>query len=213
MLKISFISDYVCPYCLVGKEVLHRAIRQMGIDAEITYLPIELTEEPEPRVDTYHDPVRRERYKVLTEPCKSLGLDMKIPPKVIPRPYTRLAYEGWYFAKEQGKGEAFNDLMYHAYFIEEQDIGDIDVLAGLAKRLGLEEKAFQNALENGVYRERVKADVKYIKDKYKVKTLPTLIINGHAKSFSQYTVEEAVSILKDETLPEDLHAGCSIDGC
>lgn len=85
MLEITFISDYVCPYCYVGKELLLRAVRQTGINARIIYQPLEATEEPEPRVDTYHDPVRRERYKILDEPCKRLELNMKLPPNVIPR--------------------------------------------------------------------------------------------------------------------------------
>lgn len=213
MLEITFISDYVCPYCYVGKELLLRAVRQTGINARIIYQPLEATEEPEPRVDTYHDPVRRERYKILDEPCKRLELNMKLPPNVIPRPYTRLAYEGWYFAKEHGKGEEYNDLMYRAYFTEERDIGDIEVLTELVKGLGLEAEAFRSALEKGVYREREKAAVNYAKRELQVKTLPTLIIHGHARSFRQYTVEEAVGILKDEVLPEDLAVGCGVDGC
>lgn len=213
MTKIVFVSDYVCPYCLVGKEVLLRAIQCMGIDAKIIYQPIEVTQEPEPRVDTYHDSVRRERYKILAEPCKTLGLDMKIPPHIIPRPYTRLAYEGWYFAQEHGKGEEYNDLVYRAYFIEEKDIGDIAVLTEIAKGVGLQEKAFRDALENGVYSEKEKAAVRYAKEQLNVRTLPTLIINGHERSFHQYTVEEAIDILKDEVSQENVVVGCGVNGC
>ena len=92
-MKITFVSDYVCPYCLVGKEALHQALKELNIKAEITYQSFELTEEPRPRVDTYHSAEKREGYKILEKPCKELGLDMKIPPAVIPRPYTRLAFE------------------------------------------------------------------------------------------------------------------------
>ena len=64
-MEILFVSDYVCPYCLVAKEALHRALRKAGIPASITYQPYELTPEPKERVDTYHDQRRRASYQIL----------------------------------------------------------------------------------------------------------------------------------------------------
>ena len=148
-MEILFITDYVCPYCLVAKVALENALEATGIQANITYQPHELTPEPRERVDTWNDPRRRAGYKVLEEPCRKLDLPMKLPPHVIPRPYTRLAFEGWYFACGQGKGDAYADAMYRAYFMEELDIGDVKVLASIAARLGLDEGAFTAALENG----------------------------------------------------------------
>lgn len=34
-MQILFISDYVCPYCLVAKEALKQALAETGIEAEI----------------------------------------------------------------------------------------------------------------------------------------------------------------------------------
>lgn len=89
-MDIQFISDYVCPYCLVAKQALKVALAQTGLEAEITWLPFELTPEPKERVDTYHDEARRAHYQILKEPCVQLGLDMKLPPNVIPRPYLKV---------------------------------------------------------------------------------------------------------------------------
>ena len=33
MLHINFITDYVCPYCLVAREALHQAMAETGIAA------------------------------------------------------------------------------------------------------------------------------------------------------------------------------------
>ncbi len=30
-MKITFVSDYVCPYCLVAKEAMLRAVQELGI--------------------------------------------------------------------------------------------------------------------------------------------------------------------------------------
>ena len=39
MLHITFITDFVCPYCLVAREALHQAMKETGIAADITTLP------------------------------------------------------------------------------------------------------------------------------------------------------------------------------
>ena len=214
MLEILFVSDYVCPYCLVAKEALKQALQETGVEAQITWQPYELTVEPKPRVDTYNDMSRKKKYKVLVEPCKQLGIDMKLPPNVVPRPYTRLAFEGWYFACDHGKGNAYNDRMYNAYFVEEMDIGDIEVLTKLAEELGMDAAAFKQALENGTYTEKEKAAVAYAKNELKPKGVPTIYINGEKIVASEYTKEEMIRVLS-----EQMQAGavsgfcCSEDGC
>ena len=81
MLDILFVTDFVCPYCLVAKEALDQSLRELGLEAKISLQPLELTEEPNPRVDTCHDEKRKAHYQVLVEPCRQMGLDMKLPPE------------------------------------------------------------------------------------------------------------------------------------
>ena len=195
-MEILFITDYVCPYCLVAKVALENALAATGIAANITYQPHELTPEPRERVDTWNDPRRRAGYKVLEEPCKKLDLPMKLPPHVIPRPYTRLAFEGWYFASEQGKGDEYADAMYRAYFMEELDIGDVTVLASIAARLGLDAAAFTAALENGTYSRIEKEAVDYSRNVLKPTGVPTIYLDGVKAELSEYTTEEMIRLLQ-----------------
>ena len=194
-MEILFITDYVCPYCLVAKEALEQALEATGLTANITYQPFELTPEPRERVDTWNDARRRAGYKVLEEPCRKLGLPMKLPPHVIPRPYTRLAFEGWYYACGHGKGDAYADAMYRAYFMEELDIGDLEVLAGIAARLGLDGDDFTAALEQGTYSAREKEAVEYARNVLKPTGVPTIYIDGQKVSLSEYTREEMIRLL------------------
>ncbi len=227
MLDILMVTDYVCPYCLVAKEAMEQALRETGIEARIRTQPFELTEEPKARVDTYHDENRKAHYKILVEPARELGLDMKLPPAVIPRPYTRLAFEGWYFACEKNCGDEYNDLMYRAYFIEESDIGDLEVLVRLAEKIGLDGKEYRAALLEGAYCAKEKEAVAYAKDVLRVKTVPTIYINGNRISVERYTRQEMAEILRQEekrsggnapegeTSEEGKRAGfcCGVDGC
>lgn len=214
MLDILFVSDYVCPYCLVGKEALKIALEELGLEAQIAWHPFELTEEPAERVDTYHDEVRKSKYQILYKPCEELGLDMKLPPNVIPRPYSRLAFEGWYFAEDHGKGDAYNDLMYRAYFIDEKDIGDILVLEELAESIGLDRTAFRKALDDGVYTRKEKDAVAYAKKVMQVKGLPSIYVNEKKLVLKAYTVEEMKrNLLNQDLSAEGIGAFCGIDGC
>lgn len=194
-MDILFVSDYVCPYCLVAKEALRQALEVTGIDANIRWQPHELTLEPNERVDTYHDAHRKAGYQILVEPCRELGLDMKLPPKVIPRPYTRLAFEGWYYAQEHGLGEAYNELMYRAYFTEERDIGDPEALKELAVRVGLDGDDFAAALESGRYTAQERQAVTFSREQLQVKHVPTIYIDGNEVSVNEYTRREMIQLL------------------
>lgn len=212
-MDILFITDYVCPYCLVAKEAMHQALRLLGIQANITYQPYELTPEPRPRVDTYSDPVRRERYKVLVQPCKELGLDMKLPPKIIPRPYTRLAFEGWHFARDHGAGDAYADLVYRAYFIDERDIGQTDVLADIAKQAGLDTDAFRAALEQGDYTAAQRVAVEYARNVLKPAGVPTIYVNGERIALGDYSLGAMVAALNGAASLEGPGFSCGSGGC
>ena len=110
-IKIQYVSDYTCPYCYASRVSLLKAIE--GYDVEIEWLPYEGTPLSKPQVDSYHDPIRKRNYRRLISPViKELGLDMKLPPRVIPRPYTHLAAEGHLFAKEHGLGEVYDARVY-----------------------------------------------------------------------------------------------------
>lgn len=213
MLNILFVTDYVCPYCLVAKTALEEALKETGMEASIQIQPYELTPEPRERVDVCHDEERKKRYQILVEPAKALGLDMKMPPAVCPRPYTRLAFEGMFYAREQGKEAEYSDLAYRAYFEKELDIGDLDVLCGLAGQAGLDQEGFRQALEAGTYRQQEKEASEYSAKVLEVTGVPTIYLNGKKIAVEHYTKEEMVQILQEGQ--EDSVTGmcCGIDGC
>lgn len=201
-LKIRFVTDYVCPYCMVAKVPFLQAIQ--GKDVEVEWIPYELTQEPEERVDTYHDETRREKWaKTLLPVARNLGIDMKLPPKVIPRPYTRLAFEGYHFAKEHGLGERYNDRVFTAYFVEEQDIGELDVLCRLAKECGLDAAAFREALELGTYTELEKNLVSYAVNELHVECVPTIFIGDTRVEGEIYSKEKFEELIKQAIKKEE----------
>lgn len=195
-MEILFVTDYVCPYCIVAKAALEEALKMTGMDARITWQPFELTPEDRPRRDMSNPtPERNAQMAALAEKGRWLGLELKLPPNVHPRPYTRLAFEGWYYACDHGRGDDYADAMYRAYFIEERDIGRIPVLAEIAARLGLDAADFTAALESGVYTAREKEAVAYSRNVLKPTGVPTLFLDGERVMLEHYTADELADIL------------------
>lgn len=187
-LKIA--SDFVCPYCYVLEAMIGQVRQEVG-GIEIEYLPFELTEPPKPRVDTYNDPERRTRYAQELEPlCRKVGLKMCLPPNVVPRPYTRMAFQGLYFARAHGLEEAYCHRIFRAYFEEERDIGELGELLSLAAGAGLDPDAFRASLESGQWEAEEREAVRHAKQDLQVRVVPTVFLGGHRLEGGAQSVQE-----------------------
>lgn len=188
-IQLKIASDFVCPYCYVLETMLDQLKPEMEIEVE--YLPFELTEPPMPQVDTYNDPERRARYAEEMEPlCQQIGLKMCLPPKVVPRPYTRLAFQGLYAAREQGLENAYCHRIFRAYFEEERDIGNMQELVSLAAEAGLNSEKFQAELENGRWEAEEKEAVRHAKQELRVQVVPTVFLGEHRLEGGAQSVQE-----------------------
>ena len=174
--EITVVSDFVCPYCFWLEALMER----LPEHPPVRYAPFQLTRRGETQVDVAADPERRARYaQTLAPVCEALGLDMHLPPRVSPRPYTDLAFQGWYFARAQGAGDAFYERVFRAYFQEEQDIGDVDVLCALAQEVGLDAAALRRVLEDGTYARTVEQDTDETQKQLEIRMVPTLLCGAH----------------------------------
>ena len=68
--------------------------------------------------------------------AERFGVELRLP-NISPQPYTAMAWQGYQFARADGRGHVYNDLVLRAFFQKDQDIGRIDVLTKIAQRAGL----------------------------------------------------------------------------
>lgn len=59
------------------------------------------------------------------------------------------------FARDKGRYELFHENMFQAYLTEGLDIGQLDVIAEVARKSGLDEKETVDAVCDGRYKERL----------------------------------------------------------
>jgi len=74
---------------------------------------------------------------------------------------TFLAHVGAKFAEQHDQGEAYHRAVFRAHWQTDQDIADVNVLAGIAKHAGLDEAAFREALKDPELRAAVEADERW----------------------------------------------------
>lgn len=115
-------------------------------------MPFELRPYPNETLRPEGDYLQRAWQQSVYPIARRMGVPIKLP-TVSPQPHTNLAFEGYQYAREHGKGNGYNDQVLEAFFVESQDIGDIGVLTRLAGEVGLDEKEFEEALRTRKYRE------------------------------------------------------------
>jgi predicted DsbA family dithiol-disulfide isomerase len=71
---------------------------------------------------------------------------------------SRLAQELAKWADGQPGSEGLDDALYHAYFIDNHNIGDLEVLVGIAASLGLDADDARAALEERRFKDAVDED-------------------------------------------------------
>lgn len=91
---------------------------------------------------------------------------------------SRLALMGGEFAKENGRYHQYHEAVFKAYFTDCKNIGEMDVLLEAARESGLDEQTFKEALEQGVYLDKLKETTQSARDNW-VNAAPTFVIEGH----------------------------------
>ena len=91
---------------------------------------------------------------------------------------SRLAQELGKWADTLPEADALHDALYRAYFVDSQNIADIEVLVELAASVGLPAIEARNVLTTRSFREAVDAD--WAKSRqYGVTGVPTFVADGY----------------------------------
>jgi predicted DsbA family dithiol-disulfide isomerase len=142
-------------------------------------MPFELRPEPHPTLRPEGDYLRRAWQQSVYPLARQMGVPIRLPP-VSPQPHTHLAFEGYQYAKEHGKGNDYNHRVLQAFFVEGQDIGQIDVLTTLAGEVGLDQEEFEEALRNRKYREAHRQALRHAYEEAGVTGVPMFVIGNQA---------------------------------
>ncbi|MDT8716891.1 DsbA family oxidoreductase [Clostridium sp. 19966] len=168
-MKIEVWSDFVCPFCYIGKRRLENALDKFEHkdEVEVVFKSFELDPEAKKKYDESIHEIIAKKYGIsvaeakasndqLVAQAKALGLDYNF--EDIKPTNTFDAHRLYHYAKAQGKLKEFSERTLKAYFVDSLNISDYNVLADLASEVGLDREKALKVLEDNEYSEDVRKD-------------------------------------------------------
>jgi predicted DsbA family dithiol-disulfide isomerase len=211
--KLVIYSDFICPFCYIGKVNAERLAANHP-DIEIEWKEFELHPEGQPDPNSPYMKHAQENVNRLAE---KYGIEMKADVLTTVTSESRTAMMGLHFAKEHGKLEQYREAVFHAYWLEGKDIGNLDILSEIAAGLQMDADKFRSAMEQETYLPLVVTEIDEARQN-EITGVPTYQYGRHMTMGAQ-SVErlerfiQAVDDLQAAEQPEDEAPICGPDGC
>ena len=174
MSVLEVFSDYACPFCWIGEQSV-RALQVKHPTLEIRHRAFELRPEPAPLIGPPREYVEMTWVNSIVPMASKFNLLMRIPKAKV---RTRVAHEAAAWARSHGKFDAMHDAIFRSYFEDAGDISQLDLLATLATKIGLNADDLRNSLTTHPYLDEVLTDEKQAHE-YGLSGVPAFIWNGH----------------------------------
>jgi predicted DsbA family dithiol-disulfide isomerase len=186
-LKIDFVSDVSCPWCIVGLGGLEQALERVGdlVEAEIHFQPFELNPNMPPEGQNTVEHVA-EKYgatpeqsasnrKAIHERAAAVGFTMTTNENS--RIYNTFdAHRLLHWAGIVGGQPALKRALFDAYFTDGLSPADHDVLVAAAEKVGLDGAAARQVLTSGQYAQEVR-DAERAWQAAGINSVPAVVIN------------------------------------
>lgn len=186
-IRIDIVSDVVCPWCIIGYKRLEQALMVVAddVDAEIHWHPFELNPAMGPEGQNLREHLH-EKYGTTTEASISaretltalgqeVGFDFSFSDEM--RIYnTRKAHQLLMWAQSEEKQFDLELALFHAYFSENKDVSNNDVLVECAVSVGLDESIAKNVITDPSWAEAV-ASTEQQWLEAGINAVPAIIIN------------------------------------
>ena len=230
-MKITYWSDYACPYCYIGETHLKKAIDNLELqDVEIEMKAFELDPSASrtvqgPTVDRFAvkygltKAQAQDRVDGISQMGREAGLDFR---------YAETQYTSTFdahrltkLAQVKGDTELTDRLierLYKAYFTDSLELADHDVLKRIAIGEGMDEKEVTEVLDSDKYADEVRLDERE-SQRYGIHAVPYFIIGNRVAIPGALPVKQMESVLTEVMEAEAKEAvgmqgmSCGPDGC
>lgn len=149
-IKIKIFSDYIWPFCYVGKGVVDKLESEYDLDVE--WLGLEIHPETPSRGESLNKKFSRSNLDSMLKNLNHSGSPYGINFGRLERmPNSHNALEAAEFARFHGKLKEYHSSLMDAYFRDSKDIGNLEILGDLGKNLGLNKEELIDAIKNRNY--------------------------------------------------------------
>jgi predicted DsbA family dithiol-disulfide isomerase len=186
-LKIDFVSDVSCPWCVIGLRALEQALERVGdaVTAEIHFQPFELNPQlpPDGQDITEHlvqkygstpEQLQRNREAIRARGAE-LGFTFEMGKRA--RVYNTFdAHRLLHWAELEGRQRDLKRALFTAYFTEGRNPSDREVLIDVATQAGLDAVRARVVLESGRYADEVR-EREQLYGRQGIRAVPSVIVD------------------------------------
>ena len=168
-MKIEIWSDYVCPFCYIGKRHLELALKSLGLkeDVDIVFRSFELNPMAKKTYEgTIHE-IIADKYGLSVAQAKASNDQIVAQAKSVGLNYnfdnlqptnTFDAHRLTHFAHTEGKMLQLSERLLKAYFVDSLNLSDHETLADLAAEVGINREKALSILSSDQYSDDVRLD-------------------------------------------------------
>ncbi|QTC90338.1 DsbA family oxidoreductase [Brevundimonas goettingensis] len=188
-IKIDFVSDVSCPWCVIGLGGLETAIGRVGdlVDVDIHFQPFELNPQMAPEGENIVEHIGRKYGSTPEQSAQAramikgraaeVGFAMRMTDESrIYNTFDAHRLLHWAEGKGEGRQAALKAALFEAYFTKQLNPGDPGVLADAAASAGLDRAEAVEVLSDDLYA----ADVHAAEELWRsrgINSVPAVIIN------------------------------------
>ncbi|MFT3728949.1 MAG: DsbA family oxidoreductase [Terricaulis sp.] len=185
--RIDFVSDVVCPWCVVGLRALQTALDRLDgvVAADIHLQPFELNPDMAPEGENTAQHVQNKygashersdaTRNALREAGETLGFKFNYSPDS--RIWNTFdAHRLLHWAESEGKAMALKTALLQANFTDQRNVSDHAVLADVAASVGLDAARANQILASDEFVDEVRADERLWRSRG-INAVPSVIIN------------------------------------
>ncbi len=186
-IKIDFVSDVVCPWCIVGLGGLEEALAKLGdlVKADIHFQPFELNPDMpaegqnvvEHVVQKYGSTPEQSAANRTAIHARAAEVGFTMKTGAESRIWNTFdAHRLLHWAGLEGRQADLKHALFDAHFTEGLNVSDPDVLAQVAERAGLNGAAARDVLSSGRYGEEVRTAERFWQ-RQGISAVPAVVIN------------------------------------
>jgi predicted DsbA family dithiol-disulfide isomerase len=186
-LRIDFVSDISCPWCVIGLKSLEQALANVGdvAEAELYFHPFELNPQMAPEGEDIGEHLHRKYGATEEQSAKNremirvrgaeLGFRFEMAKRS--RIYNTFdAHRLLHWAELQGRQRELKMALFEAYFTKGESPASHEVLARVAGEVGLDAAEAADVLSGGAYADEVREQEEFFQ-RQGISAVPAIIIN------------------------------------
>ena len=206
-MKIEVWSDFVCPFCYIGKRRLEMALNEFEHkeEVEVVFKSFELDPRSKKKFDESIHEIIAKKYGISVDQAKASNDQIAAQAREIGLNYnfddikptnTFDAHRLSHYAKTEGKMNELSERILKAYFVETMDISNYEVLTKLAEEVGLNGAKALEVLETETYAAEVRKDEAEA-SKLNITGVPYFVFNNKYAVSGAQPIEVFLRTLKE----------------